>query len=55
MNYRKVKNIIFERKLNKKEIARRIGISYIWFAHYLNGNRDLTNEQEEILKEIIDG
>jgi len=53
MNYKTVKNIIFERKLDKKVIAIRLGVTNIWLAHYLNGNRQLTEKQEEILKEIV--
>lgn len=55
MNYKTVKNIIFERKLDKKVIAIRLGVTNIWLAHYLNGNRQLTEEQEETLKQIING
>ena len=53
MNYKTVKNAIFERKLDKKVIAIRLGVTNIWLAHYLNGNRELTKDQEEKLKELL--
>ena len=53
MNYKTVKNIIFERKLDKKVIAIRLGVTNIWLAHYLNGNRELTGEQKEKLIKLL--
>lgn len=53
MNYVTVRDIIFNNKLDKKEIASELGVTNIWLAHYLNGNRELTEEQKERLKELL--
>ena len=53
MNYVTVRDIIFNHKLDKKEIASKLGVTNIWLAHYLNGNRELTKKQEEKLKELL--
>jgi predicted transcriptional regulator len=53
MNYIKIQDLIHKKQLRKSNIAKMLGISYKTFSYYLNGKRDLTEEQKQKLINIV--
>jgi predicted transcriptional regulator len=54
MNYKKVRDVIFERGLKKSFIAKQIGVTNVWFSYYLNGKKDLGDETLDKLKKTLE-
>jgi predicted transcriptional regulator len=54
MNLDKVKKVIVEKGLKKSFVAKKIGVTNVWFSYYLNGKRSLSLEKENKLKEFLE-
>lgn len=53
MNYKKVRDVIFEKGLKKSFVADKIGVSNVWFSYYLNGHKELSDDKLEKLKTVL--
>lgn len=53
MNYKKVKDVIFEKGLKKSFVAEQIGVTNVWLSYYLNGHKELSDDKMEKLKDLL--
>lgn len=52
--YQKINDIIYQKKISKKDIAKKLGVTYNTLILKLNGKYKFTFDEALILKEILD-